>query len=113
MVLPALMDAGLTSSAAEQLIAALAGGNTAAANAVPGVNATVLSVGTVALRKASVDAFQVVFLASIAFGGLAFVTACLARDVDDKLSHDIIRRLDQRQPATWSSTEGKDTASRV
>jgi hypothetical protein len=35
----------------------------------------------------------IVWLATIAFGGLAVISSFFAADLDDKLSHDVIRRL--------------------
>ena len=92
-VVPALLKAGLPASSVEGLLAALASGSTSAISAVPGVTAHILAVAGTTLKEAYSQSFKIVFLATIPFGIVALVAAFFAKDIDDRLTHDVVRRL--------------------
>ena len=94
MVVPALIEAGLPEMSVEPFLQALTTGMTASFAKIPGANPQVIQAGAAAMRSAYANAFRVTWLATIAFGVLAFIAACASRDIDKKLSHDVIRRLD-------------------
>ncbi len=95
-VVPALVNAGLPPSSVEGLLAALASGSTSAIAAVPGVTKKILAVAGVTLKEAYSESFKIVFLATIPFGVVALVAAFFAKDIDSRLTHDVVRRLDAR-----------------
>lgn len=90
---PALIQAGLPASSVEAFLTAASTGMASALEKVPGVNAKIIQAGVVALTDAYAHAFKITWLATISFGGLAVIAACASRDIDSKLSHDVIRRL--------------------
>lgn len=93
-MVPELVEAGLPTSSVAALLAALASGSASAIEAVPGVTAQIVEVGAGAYKAAYADAFKTVFLASIAFGGVATIAALLYKEMQAPLSHDVVRRLD-------------------
>lgn len=107
-VVPALLNAGLPASSVEGLLTALSSGSTAAINAVPGVTSQILTVAGTAIKAAYSDAFKIVFLATIPFGIVALIAAFFARDIDSRLTHNVVRRLDVRgKHADTSALEEK------
>lgn len=99
LVIPAILDTGLPPTSVEGLLTALSSGSSTAIEEVPGITADITLVAVAAMKQAYSEAFRMVFLASISFGGVAFIAACLFREMDDKLSHDVVRRLDARDAA--------------
>ena len=67
-----------------------------AISAVPGVTKHVLAVAGVTLKQAYSSSFKIVFLATIPFGVVALVAAFFAKDIDTRLTHNVVRRLDAR-----------------
>ena len=68
-------------------------GDVQALKTVPGIDKKIIQVGTVAITGAYANAFRITWLATLGFGLLCFLCACGARDIDDRLTHDVIRRL--------------------
>lgn len=95
-VVPALLKAGLPATSVESLLTALSSGSTAAINAVPGVTSQILAVAGTTLKAAYSDSFKIVFLATIPFGAVALAASFFARDIDSRLTHNVVRRLDVR-----------------
>ncbi len=92
-VVPALILAGLPKTSVEPYLAAVSAGDVQALETVPGITKKIIEIGTVAITGAYANAFRITWLATLGFGLLFFVCACGARDIDDKLTHDVIRRL--------------------
>ena len=92
-VVPALVHAGLPTTSVEPYLTAVQAGDVQALKTVPGVTKKIIEIGTVAITGAYANAFRITWLATLGFGLLCFVCACGARDIDDKLTHDVIRRL--------------------
>lgn len=92
-VAPALVQAGLPPASVEPFIMAVEAQNMAAIERIPGVSPTIVQTGIASLTQAYGQAFKITWLATISFGVLSFVAACASRNVDDKLSHDVIRKL--------------------
>lgn len=92
-VAPALVKAGLPLTSVEPFLTAVQAQNQAAVAKVPGVSPTIIEVGIATLTQAYANAFKITWLATISFGALSFIAACLSRDIDYKLSHDVIRKL--------------------
>jgi hypothetical protein len=113
VVAPSLVQAGLPPTSLEPFLGALAQGNVAVLQTVPGVSPTIIGVGIQTLTDAYAQAFKIgrsfhdlgsneadqsdkVWLATIAFGGLAVIASFFALDLDNKMSRDMIRRLTDR-----------------
>jgi hypothetical protein len=92
-VVPALVQAGLPTTSVKPYLAAVQAGDVQALEIVPGITKKIVEVGTVAITGAYANAFRITWLATLGFGLLCFLCACGARDIDDKLTHDVIRRL--------------------
>lgn len=72
-VVPAALRAGLPASSIPALITGLGGTTSLNSTAVPGINAHILDVASLAYRVANSQAYRTVFLASFAFGGLGMI----------------------------------------
>lgn len=92
-VVPALANAGLPPSSIPAFLAAAATGSESAFLKVPGINTKIIEVGVAALEGAYAHAFRITWLATLAFGLLSVLAACFSRNLDDKLTHDVVRRL--------------------
>lgn len=92
-VVPALVGAGLPPASVEPYLSAVQAGDVQALRTVPGITQKVITAGTTAITAAYSNAFKITWLATLGFGLLCFICACGARDIDDKLTHDVIRRL--------------------
>jgi hypothetical protein len=92
-VVPAIVQAGLPKTSVEPYLAAVQAGDVQALETVPGITKRIVEVGTVTITGAYANAFRITWLATLGFGLLCFLCACGARDIDDKLTHDVIRRL--------------------
>ena len=95
-VVPALIHAGLPPSSVESFLTAIASGSTSAISAVPGVTKKILAVAGLKLKEAYSESFKIVFLATIPFGVVALVAAFFAKDIDTRLTHNVVRRLNLR-----------------
>ncbi|KAJ5668718.1 hypothetical protein N7462_009788 [Penicillium macrosclerotiorum] len=89
----AAVKAGLATSSLTDLLEAVAAGTTAALEAVPGMTDSILTAVSNAEKTAYSQSFRTVFLASIAFGGLAIIAAFLSVPVDDKLNNVVAAKL--------------------
>lgn len=92
-MVPALVKAGLPATSVVELIAAISGRNTAAVAAVPGVTNETVAIAAAEFKAAYSNAFQTVFLASIAFGTIAFIASFWAPSLDGKLTNEVLRQL--------------------
>ena len=95
-VVPALLKAGLPESSVEKLLTALASGSSSAIAAVPGITTQILALAGTTLKEAYSQSFKIVFLATIPFGVVALIAAFFTKDIDSRLTHNVVRRLDQR-----------------
>ncbi|KAI1615939.1 fungal trichothecene efflux pump [Exophiala viscosa] len=94
IVIPALVKAGLPKTSLAAFLVALNSGVASAIEAVPGVNAKIILAGSEALVAAYTDAFQKVFLASIAFGTCSVAAACVLKPfTKEELSGAIVFHL--------------------
>lgn len=93
-VVPALLQAGLPPTSIPDFLTALASGSLPALQAVPEVSPAAIQAGVATFTQAYAKAFKIVWLATLAFGLLAVIASFFTTDIDDKLSHDVVRRLD-------------------
>jgi cellobiose-specific phosphotransferase system component IIC len=91
----ALTKAGLPASSVPEFIAALAVGPAAIAN-VTGVNPSITAIGTRSYQDASADAYRTVFLATIAFTGVAIITTLFLPNVDHLLTGKVSTTLHKK-----------------
>ncbi|CAK7210672.1 hypothetical protein SEUCBS140593_000909 [Sporothrix eucalyptigena] len=96
----ALEAAGLPASSVAAFIAAAQAGTTSSADAatslassIPGLTQNILTIGNAAYRNANADAYHTVYLASIAFTGLAVILALLGRNTDDMMTDKVVATL--------------------
>ncbi|KAK4499760.1 hypothetical protein PRZ48_007946 [Zasmidium cellare] len=117
-VAPALVQAGLPVTSVEPFLTAVQSMSQAAIEKVPGVSPSIVQVGIATLTQAYAQAFKITWLATISFGGCSIIAACLSRDIDDKLSHDVIRKLSVGYTGTKKNDasdglEGKGDIERI
>jgi Fungal trichothecene efflux pump (TRI12) len=91
LVIPAATEAGLPVSSVPQFIGALSGATDI--TTVPGVNANIIAAGTAAYKVATVEAYRMVFYATIAFTGVGVVLAICAPNVDDLMTDKVATTL--------------------
>ena len=92
-VVPALIKAGLPVASVEPLLTALSAGNSAAILKVPGVNKNIIGVAAVQVKAAYSNAFTLLFLVTLAFGGIAIIAAWFTPALEDRYTNDVMRRL--------------------
>jgi hypothetical protein len=86
LVPPAVVAAGLPESSVAAFIASISAGSF---TSVPGVTPDIITAGMAAYAKASNQAFNTVWLSTIAFSGLGAILAIWAPNVDHKLTGDV------------------------
>ena len=96
-VVPAVENAGLPASSVPALFAAMTNGTTAALEKVPGVSAKILGAMATAVQDANSQSFKVVYLSSLAFGGVAIISAFFATNVDEFMTGFINKSVNAQQ----------------
>ena len=89
---PKVISAGLPSTSVGQFIAAFTTGGDAFSK-VPGVTPQILAIGTRAYQEANASAYRTVFLTTIAFTGVAVISALLLPNVDHFLTGKVATTL--------------------
>ncbi|OAG44818.1 hypothetical protein AYO21_00779 [Fonsecaea monophora] len=91
---PAVLDAGLPRSSLATLMSVVAsGGSTASLQKIPGVTSGVLAALADAEKDALAGSVKLVFLVSLAFGGVGIVATFFIKNVDSQLNNVVNRRL--------------------
>lgn len=93
IVVPNVLAAGLPATSVEELLEAIASGSVSTLEAVPGVSENIIGVAVASTKLAYTKSFELIFLVSIAFGGAAVIAACFSPKIEDRLTHDVVRRL--------------------
>ena len=106
----AVTAAGLPLSSLDSLFASIAAG-TDVGN-VPGMNGAIEVALAMAQKDALSEAVKIVFLVSIAFGGLALISTLFIKNIDHLLTSDVSRKLHNRN-ATTVTEEDLDNEKRV
>ena len=96
-IVPAVEEAGLPASSITALFAAMAKGTTAALEAVPGINATIMAAYALATQDAYMHAFKVVYLSSIAFTAVAITASIFVTDVDKYMTNFVNKTIHKPQ----------------
>lgn len=109
-VVPAVLETGLPSTSIPGLLAALGSGSASALQKIPGISPTIIEIASVGYKQAYSGAFKIVFLASIPFGVCSMVAAFYFVNIDDRLSHNVVRRLYTRGETTDRKLEDKEAA---
>jgi hypothetical protein len=89
----AVLKAGLPTTSVAEFIKAFSVGTPDAFQAVPGITANILAVGTRAYKVANADAFKTVYLTTIAFSALAVVLTFFSPNTDDLMSGKVAATL--------------------
>ncbi|KAF4458452.1 fungal trichothecene efflux pump [Fusarium albosuccineum] len=87
----AVVEAGLPSSSVADFIAGLSTGT--GFDGIPGVTDSIIATGVRAFKEANADAYRTVFLASIAFSGVAVIASLLLPNVDSLLTGKVASTL--------------------
>lgn len=112
MVVPAVLNAGLPQSSLEAFLIALNSGVATAIEAVPGVSESIVIAGSGALVSAYTNAFQKVFLASIAFGVLSIIASVVLKPISkEQLAGTIVFHLGENK--SGNKGPGNDEARGV
>lgn len=85
-IVPAVEQAGLPASSITSLFAAITNGTAAALEAVPGINPSIMAALTSSTHAAYQSTFTVVYMVSLAFGGVAIIAAFFVKDVGELLT---------------------------
>ncbi|KAK5203332.1 hypothetical protein LTR41_010975 [Exophiala xenobiotica] len=101
----AAVKAGLPAASVESFILALTSGSASALASVKGINDAIIGAGVAAEREVYTSAFKLVYLVSLAFGGLAIMIGVWVRGVDDQLTKQLAVKLDA--PHVISHGEGE------
>ena len=87
---PALIKAGLPTSSVASFIGAM---TTGSFDGIPGLTPQIIEIGTLAYKNASAAAYRTVFLATIAFSGVAIVVSLFCPNVDDRMTSEVVVTL--------------------
>lgn len=85
-VIPAVTGAGLPESSIPALFQATAKATSSALDNVPGMTAAIKVVLQAAQKRAYAESFKIVYLSTLAFGGIALITSFFSADVDKYLT---------------------------
>ncbi|EON69199.1 hypothetical protein W97_08558 [Coniosporium apollinis CBS 100218] len=107
-IVPAVEQAGLPASSLPELFAAMTNGTTAALQSVPGMNNNILAAFGEATKHAHSSSFKVVYLSSLAFGGVAIIASLFVQDVS-KFMTDFVNKTIHK-PHFGNSEKGTDQA---
>ena len=102
----ALVGAGLPTSSVAAFLQALTVGTPAAFQAVPGISANIIAVGTRAYQVASADAYRTVYLSTIGFSGLGLILTFFATNTDSLMLDSVAATL--HGEAQGTSKDGDD-----
>ncbi|KAI1618842.1 siderophore iron transporter [Exophiala viscosa] len=89
----AAVGAGLPKAEVGSVLAAIANGTAAALEAVPGMTPRIEAAIADGVKTAYSSSFKTVYLASLAFGGLAVVAALFSEDIDHLMTGYVNRRI--------------------
>ncbi|CAK7225108.1 hypothetical protein SCUCBS95973_005747 [Sporothrix curviconia] len=109
-VTAAAASAGLPSDSLPAVFAALTNGTAAALDAVPGMTDTIATVVTDGNLMGYHQAFQLIFLSSIAFGGVAIIASFFVQDISKFLTSFVNKTIHRpgnegQRPTTEKATE--------
>lgn len=90
---PKLIAAGLPSISVATFLSAISIGTPAAFARVQGLTEAIETTGIAAYKVASSHAYQTVFYSTLAFSILAVIMACMALNVDDRMTDQIMATL--------------------
>jgi hypothetical protein len=93
---PALINAGLPVNSTTAFLEAYTNGTQAAFDQVRGLTPHILEVGTKAYKVANSDAYQTVFLATIAFSAVGFILTFFVPDFDHKMTGEVTITLHEK-----------------
>lgn len=92
----ALINAGLPADSTAAFLAAYSNGTQAAFDAVPGITPEIEEIGSRAYRFATSDAFQTVFLSTIAFMGIGVILTAFLPNIDNLMTSELSMTLHSR-----------------
>lgn len=91
--MPDLVAAGLSPTSIEELLADLNAGDLTDAATVPGVTTKILGIAGAGIQAAYSNAFTLIFLVTIAFGGVSCIAAFFSPEIEKHYTGSVVRRL--------------------
>ena len=110
-VAPARVNAGLPETSVEPLLEALGASDAAGAAKVPGVTEKLLGLAVVDLQAAYSNAFNLVFLVTIAFGAISTIASIFAPQIEKYYTGDVMRRLHVQGKKTGVNEDDSEKAA--
>ncbi len=94
-VIPAVIESGLSETAAIQLLGAISTGNITLIESVHGITPSIIGVATTASKVAYQKSFEIVYYVSITFGIVAIATAMIVsnKKLNAAMTPEIARKL--------------------
>jgi hypothetical protein len=92
-LVPALITAGLPIDSVAEFLSAFQAGSADAVGAVSGVTPKILYVAKTGSKEIYSDAFTVVYLVTLAFGGFAVVASFWTPSIESRLTNEVARQL--------------------
>lgn len=93
IVAPALLQAGLPPASVPKLIEDLVNNDVTDALKVPGVTEKILGVAAAAFTKSYENAFETVYLVTLAWGILSCIAAWFTPSIEDLYTDEVMRQL--------------------
>ncbi|KAK8868407.1 siderophore iron transporter [Apiospora arundinis] len=97
---PAVIGAGLPPTSVPTLLEAAKTGKATALKAVPGINSTIIEAFSTAQKDSYSRSFAVIYLNTIAFGGVALIASYWSPNVDSMMTNFVNKRVDGIQRTT-------------
>lgn len=102
----AVAESGLPDDQIAAVISAAKAGTQSAIASIPGMTDQLLAAISTAIQDATSSSFRVTYLSSLSFGGVAFIAAFFATDVDKYLTSFVNKELKTgREKAADPSSE--------
>lgn len=95
IVAPAVLEAGLPTESLPELLQAIALGNMAAISELPGATVAVVEAAVSSAMRAFTNAYQLLYLVSLAFGGWTIIAAAVvnSKKMNEVLTSEIARKM--------------------
>jgi hypothetical protein len=108
VVVPAVEAAGLPATSVPAFFAAMTNGTAAAFNSVPGISGSIMAAFATAVQDGYSSGFKVVYLSSLAFGGVSIISAFFATDVDKYLTDFVNKSVNAQKDGLRGKAHGNE-----
>ncbi|KAJ5653290.1 trichothecene efflux pump [Penicillium lividum] len=90
---------GLSETSLESLLEVISSGDTSGALSIPGVTSKILIAADEAVKQVSSQAFQRVYLVSIAFSAIGAIASLFTLDLNDRMTSEVTMHIDRDRDA--------------